>query len=533
MWYQRQTIYHIYPRSFFDSNGDGIGDIPGIIRKLDYIRELGFETIWISPFFRSPQRDFGYDIADYFSIAPEFGTLEDVETLIRETHQRDMKIVFDIVMNHTSDQHPWFLESRSSRDNPKADWYIWRDKPNNWKSIVGPKGWQYCKERDQYYFASFFPFQPDLNYRNEAVKKSMFDMCRFWLRKGVDGFRLDIFNCIIKDQSFRDNPFSLLHIAPSPEYPGGNFQIRKYSLNQPENFELARELRSVVDEFAGPPRFLIGEVFGTHDKIKQFLGGKQDGLHLVFLFDILFFKFSASFFRKKILEFEHHYPAPDMPTVVFSNHDQLRSIRILGNNMEKAKVIALLQFTLRCVPVVYYGEEIGMTNGKIPLKEAKDAMPDFFRWMPQWLADRLPAAVNRDVCRTPMQWDRSKNAGFSTATSWLPVNRDLHGRNVEEQSADPHSLLRVYSALNSLRRSRPALHSGKLEILNTGNKHILAYTRTHQEETLLVLLNFSKKRIANTLSRPLQEVLFSLNQPALKDGVCTLDAYGGIVLKIG
>ena len=261
----KTSIYQIYPRSFFDSNGDGIGDLKGIIKKLDYIKELGFETIWISPFYSSPQVDFGYDISDYYNIAPEYGTMHEAEELIAEIHKRGMKVLFDMVMNHTSNQHHWFLESKQNKTNPKADWYIWRDKPNNWKSIVGPKGWHFCEERNQYYFASFLPFQPDLNYRNPEVKKAMFDVCRFWLQKGVDGFRLDIFNCIIKDKDFKDNPFSLMHIIPSEDFPGGNFQIRKYSLNQEENFELAKELRNVIDEFQHPERLLLGEVFGKNE----------------------------------------------------------------------------------------------------------------------------------------------------------------------------------------------------------------------------------------------------------------------------
>lgn len=533
MWYHKESIYQIFPRSFYDSNGDGIGDLQGIIQKLDYIQDLGFETIWISPFYKSPQRDFGYDVTDYYTISPEYGTLKDIEQLIEEVHKRDMKIAFDIVMNHTSDQHPWFLESKSSITNAKADWYIWRDKPNNWKSIIGPKGWHYCKERNQYYFASFFPFQPDLNFRNPEVKEAMFDVCRFWLKEGVDGFRLDIFNCIIKDKSFKDNPFSLFHIIPSPAHPGGNFQIRKYTLNQPENFILARELRDITDSFVYPPRLLIGEVFGTHESIKQYLGINQDGLHLVFLFDILFYSFSADFFRKKILEFEYYYPSPDVPTVVFSNHDQLRSIKRVKNNLTKAKVLALVQFTMRCVPVVYYGEEIGMTNGNIPLKEARDTLPLFFKWVPQFVANLLPVALNRDLARAPMQWNKEKNAGFSSADhTWLPANKDLEERNVEEQELNENSLLRVYKSLNFLRRKHAALHSGSIEIVNTGNSNILAFIRAHEGEKILVMINFSTKKIRNSLSQHVKEVLFSLNETETDASDCILGAYSGVILKI-
>jgi oligo-1,6-glucosidase/alpha-glucosidase len=524
------TIYQIYPRSFYDSNGDGIGDLRGIIQKLDYIKELGFETIWISPFYSSPQADFGYDISDYYSIAPEYGTMQDAEQLILEIHQRGMKVLFDMVMNHTSDQHHWFLESKSSKTNPKADWYIWRDQPNNWKSIVGPKGWHYCEERNQYYFASFLSFQPDLNYRNPEVKKAMFDVCRFWLQKGVDGFRLDIFNCIIKDATFKNNPFSLLHIIPSEDFPGGNFQIRKYSLNQEENFELAKELRRVVDEF--PDKILLGEVFGKNEVKKKYLGEKNDGLHLIFLFDILFFKFNATFFKKKILEYEHHYPFPYTPTVVFSNHDQLRSIKRIGNNLEKAKLLALLQYTMRAVPTVYYGEEIGMTNGKIPIKIGKDPIAKTYSWVPQFIADLLPVAINRDICRTPMQWNHTeKNAGFSTAEkTWLPLNKDTENRNVLQQQEDGLSLLNVFKKLNYLKQQQSALLNGNIEIINTGNKDILAFIRVFKEEKIVVLLNFSNSKITNKINQPIKEVLFSIKNKARFEGI--LEAYDGVILKI-
>ena len=532
-WYYKTSIYQIYPRSFYDSNGDGIGDIKGIIQKLDYIKELGFETIWVSPFYASPQLDFGYDISDYYSISPEYGTLQDVELLIAEIHRRNMKIVFDMVMNHTSDQHLWFLESKSSKTNSRSDWYIWRDKPNNWKSIVGPNGWHYCKERDQWYFASFLPFQPDLNYRNPEVKKTMFDVCRYWLQMGVDGFRLDIFNCIIKDKDFKNNPFSLLRIFPSEEFPGGNFQDRKYSLNHEDNFFLAQELRRVVDEFSDPPRMLLGEVSGKNETIRKYLGKTQDGLHLVFSFDILFFKFKASYFRKKILEYEHYFSLPNVPTVVFSNHDQLRSMRRIGNDLEKGKLLAMIQFTMRSVPTVYCGEEIGMTNENLPIATAKDSLAKTFRWVPQFIANLLPVGINRDGCRTPMQWNTERNAGFSVAEqTWLPVNKDVENRNVAQQSQDSNSLLNVYKKLNLLRQNHAAIHSGSIEIINTGNPNILAFMRAFEDEKLLVLLNFSKSKISNSLSLPIKEILFTLNSPEVSGLKCTLRAYGGIVLKV-
>lgn len=528
---EKTSIYQIYPRSFYDSNNDGIGDIQGIIQKLDYIKDLGFDTIWISPFYSSPQVDFGYDISDYYNIAPEYGTMQDAEKLIEEVHHRNMKILFDMVMNHTSDQHHWFLESKKDKTNAKADWYIWRDQPNNWKSIVGPKGWHFCEERNQYYFASFLPFQPDLNYRSDEVKQAMFDVCRFWLNKKVDGFRLDIFNCIIKDKDFKDNPFSLLHAIPSEDFPGGNFQNRKHSLNQEENFGFAKELRNVIDEFSNPERILLGEVFGKHEIKQKYLGEKNDGLHLIFLFDILFFKFNAKFFQKKILEYNYYYPFPFLPTTVFSNHDQLRSIKRIGNNLEKAKILALLQFTLRGIPTLYYGEEIGMTNGKIPIKQGKDPITKIFSWVPQFIADLLPVGINRDNCRTPMQWNNQQNAGFSKSTqTWLPLNKDVEKRNVEAQNKDENSLLNVFKNVIHLRKNNKALHAGNIELVHVYNPNVLAFTRSFEDEKVLVLINFSKKEIRIQLNQTIKRTLFSIkNKKDFKD---ILGSYDGVVLKI-
>lgn len=526
-WIYTTTIYQIYPRSFKDNNGDGIGDLQGIIEKLDYIKSLGFETIWISPFYVSPQVDFGYDVADYTKIATEYGTMEDAENLVEACHRRGLKIVLDMVLNHTSDQHPWFIESKQSRDNPKADWYIWRDKPNNWKSIVGPKGWQYCKQRNQYYFTSFLPFQPDLNYRNIEVKKTMFDICRFWLSKGVDGFRLDIFNCIIKDKEFKNNPFSIKHILPSEDYPGGNFQIRKYSINQDENFELAKELRSVINEFL-PERMLLGEVFGVHHLKKKYLGD-NNGLHLIFLFDILYFKFNASYFRKKIEEYEMEYPMPFVPTIVFSNHDQFRSIRRVGNNMEKAKLLAVLKFTMRAVPTTYYGEEIGMQNNLIPIKKAKDTLAKTFSWVPQFVANQLPIAINRDACRTPMQWNATANAGFSSnSNTWLPINKNYKWCNVDVAIENKNSIYYVYKNLLKIRKQNVPLQSGGIRIVDVKNENVLAYERFVDSELILVVLNFSKnnQKIEIPTRYEKASLLYSIhNTNETFNSIKPLDAY--------
>jgi len=405
-WYHATTIYQIYPRSFYDSNGDGIGDINGIIQKLDYLKGLGFETIWCSPFFSSPQMDFGYDISDYTGIAPEYGSLTDALQLIEQVHNRGMRILFDMVLNHTSIEHPWFKESRSSSDNPKADWYLWRDRPNNWQSMTGGSGWHYALERGQYYWSSFLPFQPDLNYRNPEVRKTMFDIIRFWLEKGVDGFRLDIFNSIFKDAEFRNNPLSF-QLLPDDALSSRFFQETKYTLNQPESFEFARELRGLCDQYG--EILLLGEVSGPRHVIRKFMGDqKNDGLGLVFDFGMLSFDFSSKYFHAMIQDIEDQFAEPFVPVYVFSNHDYRRSIKRLGNSIQKAKLLHMLQLTVRGVPCMYYGEELGMTDGRIPFSKALDPIPHKFGFIPHRIFDLLGITINRDEVRTPMQWDASR-----------------------------------------------------------------------------------------------------------------------------
>ena len=499
-WWQSTVIYQIYPRSFYDSNGDGLGDLQGIIEKLDYLRELGVETLWISPFFKSPQQDFGYDIADYYAIAPEYGGLDSVRELINQVHKRKMRIVFDMVLNHTSIEHPWFTTSAQSRGNDKSDWYIWRDgkgkkPPNNWKSMTGGSGWHYHAQRGQWYFASFLPFQPDLNYHNRAVKKAMFDMLEYWLEQGVDGFRLDIFNAIYKDVSMKNNPFSW-RVAPSESNAAGFFQNPVYTINHSQNFELAVQLRALLNRHENEP-FAIGEVFGSHEQIKQYLGKKNDGLNLLFLFDMLRFRFNARFFGKQLERYQKHYSKPHTPVLVFGNHDRSRYISRLGGNMEKAKLIAFFQLTARGVPVIYMGEEMGMNNARIPLKIAKDPLAKKFDWLPQWLANKLPVSLNRDECRTPMQWSNAANAGFcpENATPWLPVNPDFKTVNIQTQGTSPLSLLNTYKNLLRFRQQRPVLQNGDLQIIDRGQLplNVLAYQRLNESEKLTIFINFSNK----------------------------------------
>jgi oligo-1,6-glucosidase/alpha-glucosidase len=455
--------------------------------------------------------------------------MHDAMQLIEEVHKRGMRIVFDMVMNHTSIEHAWFKESRSSRDNPKTNWYIWRDKPNNWMSVTGGTGWHYAPEREQYFWASFLPFQPDLNYRNPLVKQAMLDTVRFWLGKGADGFRLDIFNYIYKDAGFRDNPFSF-KLIPNEEDFSGFFQQAKYTVNQPENFDFAKEFRSVCNEFG--ERLSIGEVSGGTRIVRQFLGDTaNNGLTLVFDFGMMNFKFTAGYFRHLIEEMERQYPHPFVPVYVFSNHDKHRSIKRLDNDLRKAKLLHMLQLTVRGVPCMYYGEEIGMTDAKFPFATALDPIPHKFRFVPRFIFDALGVLINRDEVRTPMQWNATKNAGFSSADkTWLPLHEKYDEINVETQNADENSLLNTIRALMEIRNRQPAFQEGSLELMEHLPENVLGYTRSSGNEKYFVLLNFDNKEKQFQIEAT--EVIFSVSVGSqLTHKLIRLDGYGGLILK--
>lgn len=504
-WWETTAVYHIYPRSFKDTTENGVGDLRGIIEKLDYIKELGIGSIWISPFFLSPGNDHGYDISDFLSIDPEMGTMDTVEELIQEVHNRDMKIIFDMVMNHTSIEHQWFKESRSSKDNPKRDWYIWSkgksstSPPNNWKSMIGKRGWTYDEITNEWYYSSFLDFQPDLNYSNQEVRDAMFSTVRFWLDKGVDGFRLDIFNCIGKNMDFPNNPFYPKPLPTPDNNDHGFWQHKKHNINLPSSAMLAKELRKVIDEY--PDRFLIGEVSGNHSILRDFMGSQKDGLNLVFQFELLHFKFTKDFFYKFIQSMEEDFGNPYLPVLVYSNHDNGRGISRVAGDISKGKILALIQLTSRGVPVIYNGEEIGMIDHDIPLKKAEDPLAKNYLTAPKWLSKKLDVYLNRDDCRTPMQWSAEKNRGFTTAgvDPWLPTVPFTQGRDVESQNSDPESLLNFYRQLLNFRYSSKLLNSGDLELLKS-NKNILMYRRIYKEQSLLVIVNFNKKSFNMDLS---------------------------------
>ncbi|MBL7778387.1 MAG: hypothetical protein JNK66_08860 [Chitinophagales bacterium] len=455
-WYHHTSIYQIYPRSYYDTNADGIGDIHGIIQKLDYIKSMGFETVWVSPFFSSPQADFGYDVSDYQNIAPEYGTMADVEQLIKEVHQRGMKIVLDMVMNHTSIAHEWFKQDVQRKPDERGienDFYVWRDKPNNWKSMVSGSAWHYSKERGQYYYAAFLPFQPDLNYYNPAVKKAMLDNVKFWLQKGADGFRLDIFNSIYEDSLFRNNPASLNALT--------HFQKTNYTASLPACLQFAEELRSVCDSFG--EKMLIGEIIGDRSVSRAYCGvTKNNRLTLAFNFEMLRFKFNARYFERLIKNMEKDFTAPFMPVYVFSNHDRRRMLSRVKGNTDKAKLVHAVQFLARGVPCVYYGEELGMTDSKLPYKNALDPVPHFVK-LPRGLVNMANETLNRDELRTPMQWKNDKNAGFSSSNKpWLPVNENYKHVNAEKSLSDSSSLYYFIKTLQGLRTT-------KCEVKRMGN----------------------------------------------------------------
>lgn len=535
-----------------DSTGNGIGDIPGIISKLDYLQDLGVGTIWFSPFFSSPQADHGYDVSDYRNIASEYGTMSDCEKLIREIHNRGMYVVFDMVLNHTSNQHPWFLESRSSRESPKRDWYIWRDgerpwgkkPPNNWKAVVGGSGWHYDKQTNQWYWAQFLPFQPDLNYRNPEVKQEMFRVLRFWLEKGVDGFRLDIINAIYEDEAFRDNPFTF-KLFPSEEYEKSFFQNRMYTINHPDTFSFVKELRCIMDTYSNPERFLVGEISASLETLKKYCGEvtskkQTNGLHLTFLFQSLNARFNAQTFRNLISRYEQCYPEPYSPTWVFSNHDQMRRISKLENDMNKAKLNATLQLTTRGVPFIYYGEEIGMSNHRLPLKTAQDPIALKYSWIPSFIINLLTRSgslsLNRDDCRTPMQWSSSHNAGFCPDESepWLPIEPKHKTINVEEEESQVDSLLQCYKSLLHLRRQIPALHAGSMHLLNLShhNESILSFERRHDKQILQIWLNFSNRLIQIDEVQEGAELIFSTLRESnpINERTIHLNPFQGIIL---
>lgn len=495
-WWQTGIIYQIYPRSFQDSNNDGIGDIPGIISRLDYLKEIGIRAIWMSPFYLSPMKDFGYDISDYRNIHPMFGTMQDFDKLLAETHKRNLKLIIDLVPNHTSDQHKWFLESKKSKDNPFRDYYIWKDPkkngkaPNNWLSYFGGSAWEWDEKTQQYYLHQFLKEQPDLNYQNPKVLKEILSAIDFWLSKGVDGFRVDVICNMWKHPKFPNNPKNPEWTKKSPPFEK---LLMKYNVNQPDNHKIVKIFRSLLDKYSD--RVLIGETYLPYKSLLEYYG-KNDECHLPFNFHLLGVKWKASAIKKKVNDYEKILPKECWPSYVLGNHDQKRIASKVGNDRQ-ARIAMMLLLTLRGSPTVYYGDEIGMKNVKIPQSMIQDP--------PALNQPEVADIVGRDPERTPMQWDDSANAGFSSegVKTWLPLARNYKVNNVKVQSHEKDSMLSFFKGLTKLRSKNSCLNSGKYKYVKSGEKDVYAYLRYDETKTYLVVLNFSSKSFKIDISKKL------------------------------
>jgi len=481
-WWQHAVFYEIYPRSFADSNNDGVGDLKGITSKLDYLKELGINAIWITPCFPSPQVDFGYDVSDYEAIDPMYGTLEDFDKLVAEGKKREIRVILDFVVNHTSDQHKWFIDSKSSKTAEQRDWYIWRDgkgpgqPPNNWLSTFGTAAWTFDAKTGQYYYHYFYPQQPDLNWRNPAVEKAMLDVTRFWYKRGVAGFRLDAVDTLYEDPNLTDNP-----VLPGKDKFGRPNMDEKYDKKLPEVHDAMRKLRTVADEYGS---VLIGETWTSNvDQLKDYYGTKNDELQMPMDLMMTGFKgLSADEYRKHIAAVN---AAGHWPVYVITNHDIVRSYTRYSDGMHNddiAKMMAALYLTLRGSAIMYYGEEIGMENNDPKSKEDVQDPIGKLGW---------PLEKGRDGERTPMQWNGSVNAGFSVAKPWLPVPASAITHNVASEMKDPDSVLSFYRKLLALRHTEPALLDGDYVSINDENPNVLAYLRRYRGEAILVMLNMT------------------------------------------
>jgi alpha-glucosidase len=495
-WWQRGVVYQVYPRSFADANNDGVGDLPGLIDKLDYVndgtdRSLGVDAIWLSPIHPSPGFDVGYDVADYDTIDPLFGTLDDFDRLIAEAHRRGIRILLDLVMNHTSSAHSWFEESRRDPNGPYGDWYLWRDgvrdrlgrlgRPNNWTSFFGGSAWTWDEVRGQFYMHTFLPEQPDVNWRNPAVRQAMLTMVRGWLDRGVDGFRLDVFNAFFKHADLPSNPRRYLGRRPYDR------QIHVHDKDQPELDDFLAQFRALVDSYPG--RMTVGELFSADPALAPRLSAPR---HLVFDWELIRQRWKARGFAEAARKHEERFGPDGWPTIALSNHDQPRQASRLAPGPDAAtsdsiaRAAAVLGLTLRGTPFLYYGEEIGARDVPVPWAEIID--PPAKRG--GRLMRRLALWWNRDQARSPMPWGGGPNGGFSTAKPWLRMAPDVDRRTVAIQEHDPASVLATYRRLVWLRRAHPALQVGGYRELGASRRNVLAYERATPDEAIVVAINF-------------------------------------------
>ncbi len=525
VWWKHGVIYQIYPRSFKDSNSDGIGDINGIIQSLDYLQDLGIDGIWLSPIYRSPMYDFGYDVSDYCDIDPVFGTIHDFKRLVKEAEKRNIAIIMDMVFNHTSHLHPWFLESRSSKDNPRRDWYIWHPSkngkvPNNWMAAFGGRAWEWDDNTKEYYLHLFTKQQPDLNWRNPNVKKAMFDVLKFWLDMGVRGFRFDVINLLVKGRQFRNNPYKLRLTNPRRH----DQQLHTFDRNQPETHDILKEMRVLLDSYGDI--MSIGEIYldeGVKDpSIPALFLGNNDELHLSFNFSTIFASFKSNELKNILIEWYSAIGNRGWPCHVLSNHDQSRAItRMAKNNIDKAKLLAVLLLTQRGTPFIYYGEEIGMVDGDIPRKYIQDPVGKKY-----W-----PFHKGRDRARTPMQWDATQFAGFSKVRPWLPVHPDYRAVNVGTQEQDENSILTLYRQLIALRKQNPVLYAGDIEFLPAPDD-VMCYVRSLGNMQYIVALNFSSRDKQITLQNKYTVLLSTHKKNNMRNGILTLAGYEAVICAL-
>lgn len=532
-WWRHAVIYEVYPRSFADSNGDGIGDLRGIAEHLAYLKDLGVDAIWLTPFYPSPQVDFGYDISNYRAIDPQFGTMADFDYLMAQADKQGIRVINDLVLNHTSDKHPWFIESESSRTNPKANWYVWANgkpngqPPNNWISLFGGSAWTYVPARRQYYYHEFYRQQPDLNWRDSDVRRAMYGIARFWMNKGVSGFRLDAITSLFEDAKLRNEPY-----LPGKDAFGDRRVSRIYTDNLPELHDVLRELRKFTDEYPG--RILIGETYlPSIADLEAMYGSHSDELQLPMDTQYGFTnRLSVPAFRQKLVAAETKLD-DHVPLFVFENHDNRRSLDRYADgkrNVAVAKLLATLLLAPRDAALMYYGEELGMMD-YYPLRKADVRDPIGIKGWPRH--------TGRDGERTPMQWNASENAGFSTAAkTWLPLNPDYKTVNVAAEERNPDSIFNYYKALIRLRKQNPQLRDGKFVLVDPNNEQVLSFLRkTPDGKALLVAVNFanSPQTVSFHLSgRHARTVLASFATPshALSLDDLKLPPYGSYIGEI-
>lgn len=525
-WWKGGIIYQIYPRSFMDANGDGIGDLVGITSKLDYVASLGVDAIWLSPIFTSPMKDFGYDVSDYCDIDPMFGSLADFKTLIERAHELNLKVMIDQVISHSSDQHPWFEESRQDKTNPKADWYVWSDPkpdgspPNNWLSIFGGSAWKWDSRRLQYYLHNFLESQPDMNFHNPDVRQVHLDCMRFWLELGVDGFRLDTVNFYFHSQGLEDNP-PVPEGEPktmgAPEDNPYTYQRHVYDLSRPENLDFLKDLRSLMDEFPGSTTVgEIGDDFPLKRMAEYTSGG--DKLHMAYTFDFLNKPHSPDYIRDVLANMQN-IVGDGWPCWALSNHDVVRACTRWGADEDQKAypLIAMaLVLSLRGSVCLYQGEELGLPEADVPFERIQDPYG-----IPLW-----PVFKGRDGCRTPMVWENASQGGFSTVEPWLPVDARHLPLSVAEQEADPDALLHKVRQLIHWRQKQPALINGEFEQADVKNHNLIALVREYQGQRVLVVLNMTGQEQSGELSVSVNHAIEGHGfVSSLKGQVLTLPAY--------